>query len=330
MHIVVTGGAGFIGRAVVHELVARGDTVTALVRDPHRAAHLAHERVTLVASDLADKAALQATMRGADAVIHGAGRYRVGLLASEHPAMLDANLGATERVLDAAIAAKVPRIVCVSTVNIFGDTHGAVVDETYRRPATDGFLSWYDETKLRAHEAAQVRIAGGAPIVIAQPGFVYGPNDHSLSSRQLELAHAGKLLYIAFTDLGAAWVHVHDLAGGIVAALDRGRSGEAYVLAGEPRRMGESIATAARIGGHRPPRLIIPTGFLRLIAPLNDRVGHLPMMPTGLREVISASAGVTYWASHDKATRELGFAPRTLEQGIIDTWGAGVTDGGAA
>jgi len=263
-------------------------------------------------------------------VIHAAGSYRVGLKPSERPAMWDANVGATERVLDAAIAANVPRILYVSTVNIFGDTHGAVVDETYRRPKSDGFISWYDETKLRAHEAAEARIATGAPIVIVMPGQVYGPHDHSLASLQLELAHAGKLRYSAFPDLGAAWVHVHDLATGIVAALDRGRPGEAYVLAGEPRRMGESIATAARIGGHRPPRLIIPTGFLRLIAPLNDRVGHLPMMPAGMREVISASAGVTYWASHDKATRELGFEPRTLEQGIADTWAAAVTDEGAA
>ena len=102
---------------------------------------------------------------------------------------------------------------------------------------------------------------------------------------------------------------------------DAGRLGEPYVLAGEPRRLGESIEVAAQIGGHRPPSLHVPTGLLRLIAPLSDRVGHLPMMPTGMREVISAADGVTYWASHDKATRELGFAPRSLEQGIADTWG---------
>ena len=81
-------------------------------------------------------------------------------------------MGSTARTLDAAIAAGVPRIVHVSTVNAFGDTHGKVVDETYRRDRRAGFLSWYDDTKYRAHLVAEARIEAGAPIVIvhARPG----------------------------------------------------------------------------------------------------------------------------------------------------------------
>jgi nucleoside-diphosphate-sugar epimerase len=116
-------------------------------------------------------------------------------------------------------------------------------------------------------------------------------------------------------------VHVHDLADTIVAALDRGRIGEAYSLAGDCRRLGESVAVAARIGGHRPPRLSLPTTLLRVVAPINDRLGGLPGFPANLGEAIRAGDDVTYWASHDKATKELGFSPRSLEQGIADTWG---------
>ena len=195
-----------------------------------------------------------------------------------------------------------------------------IPDESFRRPAGEGFLSWYDETKLRAHEAAEARIAAGAPIVIVQPGQTYGPHDHSLASHQLELACTGRLRYLAFADTGTAWVHVDDLADGIVAALDRGRIGEAYSLAGENLRMAAAIEVAARVGGHRPPRLRVPTGLLRLLAPLNDAVGGLPGVPGNLRETLTASDGVTYWADHAKATRELGFAPRPLEQGVADTW----------
>ena len=319
-HIVVTGGAGFIGRAVVERLVARGDRVTALVRDPAKAGHLG-DQVELVHSDLTDATTLEGAFRGADAVVHGAGFYAVGIPVAEHPAMWDANVGTTERVLDAAIAAGVPRIAYISTINVFGNTHGRIVDETYRRNLDEGFLSYYDETKHRAHEAAETRIGAGAPIVIAMPGQVYGPHDHSLASEQLALAHAGKLRYIAVPDLGCAWVHVHDLADGIVAALDRGRLGESYSLGGDIRRMDRSIAMAARIGGHRPPLLKVPNVLLRIAAPLNDRVGGLPLMPENLKETISAGAGVTYWANHDKASRELGFVARSLEQGIVDTWG---------
>ena len=182
--------------------------MVALVRDPARAAFLAGPAVELVRSDLSDPAALAASMTGADAVVHAAGSYRVGLRPSERPAMWEANVGTTERVLDAAQAAGVPRAVYVSTSNVLGDTHGARPDETYRRPAGAGFLSWYDETKLRAHEAAERRIAAGAPIVIVQPGQIYGPHDHSDASAQLALAHAGRLRYVALGDLGLAWVHV--------------------------------------------------------------------------------------------------------------------------
>ena len=319
--VVVTGGAGFIGRAVIERLGDRGDEIVALVRDPDTARHLVRSGVRLVRSDLEDPGALRATMDGATALIHGAGSYKVGIARSDRPAMWKANVEVTERVLDAAIAAGVPRIAYVSTVNVFGNTHGAVVDETYRRNLDDGFLSWYDETKFRAHEAAEARIAAGAPIVIVQPGQVYGPHDHSVASQQLALAHAGRLPYIGLPDTGLAWVHVHDLADGIVAALDRGRIGEAYALAGECLRFDAAIAIAARVGGHRPPRFALPTSLARMMAPINDVLGGLPGMPANVSETIRAGAGVTYWASHDKASRELGFAPRNLEQGSADTWG---------
>lgn len=111
MRVVVTGGAGFIGRTVVGRLQARGDEVVALVRDPTRASYLLGERVTLVASQLEDVAAIGPLFDGADAVIHGAGSYRIGIGDAERKPMWEANVGATERVLDAAIAAGVPRIV---------------------------------------------------------------------------------------------------------------------------------------------------------------------------------------------------------------------------
>jgi dihydroflavonol-4-reductase len=320
-HIVVTGGAGFIGRAVIERLAARGDHVTALVRDPAKAAHLG-SAAELVRSDLSDGTALTEAFRGADAVIHGAGQYAIGIKPAERPAMWDANVGATERVLDAAIAAA-PRIVYLSTVNVFGDTHGRVADETYRRNLDDGFISYYDETKYRAHEVAEARIANGAPLVVVQPGTVYGPHDHSLAGEQMALAHAGKLRYTALAEFGGAWVHVHDLADGIVAALDRGRPGEAYILAGEMRTLRQAIDMAARIDGHKPPRLNVPTALLKLTAPLNDRVGGLPLMPKNLADTITAADKVTYYASHAKAERELGFTPRSLAQGIEDTWGRG-------
>ena len=168
--VLVTGAAGFIGRAVVRRLRSRGDEVVAIVRDPARAAALEPIGARLLVSDLGSKAAIRDAMAGCDGVVHLAGSYRVGIRPSERPAMYEANVAVTARVLDAAIEAGLPRIVAVSTANVLGDTNGVVVNETHRRDPADGFLSYYDETKVLAHRLAEARIADGAPVLIAMPG----------------------------------------------------------------------------------------------------------------------------------------------------------------
>lgn len=320
MRAFVTGGAGFIGSRVVRQLRARGDEVIAAVRDPARARALADLGCRLEPSDLSSPQTLKGLMAGADAVIHGAGSYRVGIRPSERAAMEDANVGATERVLDAAVAAAIPRIVYISTGNVYGDTHGVLVDESYRRDPAAGFLSAYDKTKFGAHLAAEERIATGAPIVIVLPGQVYGPNDHSEVGAQLRRAHSGRLPYLVLADVGLCFGHVDDIAAGIVGALDHGRTGEAYNVAGAPRRLREGLEIAARLGGQRLPRLTIPTAVLRLGAPLAPYLPGSLGLPPNLAEVISAGDGVTYWLSAAKAQRELGFVARDLEEGLRATF----------
>jgi len=315
--IVVTGAAGFVGGRVASALLERGDEVVALVRDPHRAGHLSAIGAELIESDLSDVARLTEDLRDADGVIHAAGSYRVGISKAERGAMWDANVGTTTRILDAAEAAQTPRIVYVSTVNVFGNTRGEVVDEAFHRDLAAGFLSWYDETKYGAHEVVEQRIAGKAPVVIAIPSQVYGPGDHSAVGEQLRLANLGRLRYLALADVAFGLVHVDDLAAGILAVLDSGGAGESYVLSGPRVRLGEAVALAASIGGHRAPRLRVPTRLLRAIAPVGRLIGR-----QNVRELVSASAGVTYWASSDKAERELGWRARDLERGFRDTFGA--------
>jgi dihydroflavonol-4-reductase len=317
MKVVLTGGAGFVGGAVARNLRERGDDVVALVRDPARATRLTEIGAELVANDLTDATTIAASLAGADAVIHAAGSYRVGITKKERPQMWDANVGTTTRVLDAAAAAGTKRIVYVSTVNIFGNTHRRVVDEGYRRNLVAGFVSYYDETKFRAHEVAEGRLAGGAPIVIVLPSQVYGPGDHSAFGEQLAAAYAGKLPYRAVDDVGVGLVHVDDLAAGIVAALDRGEIGRSYILSGPTTTLGDAIELAAKVGSRKPPRLHVPTGLLRLFAPLGPLIGQ-----PNLREVISASSGVTYWATAARAEQELGFGARPIEDGLRDTFAA--------
>ena len=315
MKVLITGGAGFIGGAVTRQLLVRGDEVVALVRDRNRTSGIEKIGAEVVEDDLSDTARLTAALDGVDALIHAAGSYRIGITKAERGAMWDANVGTTTQILDAAQAATTPRIVYVSTVNTFGNTRGRIVDEMYRRDPGDGFLSWYDETKFGAHEVAEQRIAAGAPVLIAMPGTVIGPGDHSQAGAQLKQAWNGTLPYIGAADLGIAPVHVDDEAAGIVAVLDRGRIGRSYVLAGECIRFITALEIAAKVGGKKLPALRIPNGILRAMAPLGRLIGE-----PNAREIARSSAGVTYWASSQRAKDELGFAPRDPETAIRDTF----------
>ena len=300
MRVFVTGATGFIGGEVVRRLRRRGDEVVALVRSPERAKGLDCE---LVQGDLGDADAIRRGLEGCDAAVHGAAVYQVGVSGKAAAAMRDANVGGTELVLGAALELGTAKVVHVSTVAVFGDTHGQVVDET-SGPASPP-LAVYDETKREAHEVATRLVAAGLPCAIVQPGAVYGPGDPSQLGGTMRRVAAGRMPLIAFADCGLNAVHRDDVADGILLALDRGRAGESYVLGGELTTLGAMAATVARLAGRRAPRTL-PPSLLRAAGRLSP----------SFRDLVASSDGVTYWASDAKARSELGYAPRELEPGL--------------
>jgi dihydroflavonol-4-reductase len=317
----VTGGTGFIGGRLVRKLRERGDEVVALVRSPDRAQSLRELGCELVQGDLSYPEAIRRAMEGCDSVFHVAAVYKVGIPKSEHAAMHDANVRGTEHVLDAASDAGVGRIVYVSTVNVFGNTRGEVVDESYERPGDD-YLSKYDETKYLSHQVARDRIAKGAPIVIVQPGGVYGPGDHSELGNMIDQVRSGKLKMRMFPGTGFNLVHVEDVADGILLAHDKGKVGESYVLGGELSTMGDLVDKVAEIEGRDPPKREMPPALIKLAIPIGPVVGKAMGFPPNLAELIRVSNGVTYWAKDDKARRELGYSPRDLDTGLRETLAA--------
>ena len=313
MKVFVTGATGFVAGTVVTLLLARGDEVRALVRDAARGQILARAGVDLVTGDLADGAALHRGMDGVDAVVHGAAMYEVGIPPSRRPAMFAANVTGTEHVLEAALDVGVRRVAYISTVAVFGNTQGQVVDETYTR--TGPFTSYYEETKVQAHEIALQLAARGLPVSIAQPGGVYGPGDTSGMGGLMRDFVRGRLPFVPFADTGLNFVHVEDVARGIVLVLDHGQVGQGYVLGGEIARVADAFAALARITDRDLPRLRLPYALLQL--------GSL--VRPGLREVVTSSKGVTFWASDARAKSELGYSSRPLEAGLRDTYGGAAT-----
>ena len=322
MRIFLTGGTGFIGGRVAAKLRERGDDVVALVRSPDKAAKLRELGCELAEGDLSDIGAIGRGLEGAEACIHAAAIYKVGIPKKERQPMYDSNVTGTENVLDAAIEAGVSRIVYVSTVAVFGNTNEQTVDETYQRDESEGFLSCYDETKYRSHQIAKDRIAKGAPIVIVQPGGVYGPGDHSEIGNFIDQTRTGKLRAKAFPEVGLSFVYVDDVADGILRALDRGKIGESYILAGQNGRMDDVIEKTAELTGKKAPKATLPVPLMKLSAPLGPVLGPLMGFPPNFREAIKTSDGVTWWVKDDKARRELGYEPRDLETGLKETLAA--------
>ncbi|HEX6061721.1 MAG TPA: NAD-dependent epimerase/dehydratase family protein [Candidatus Limnocylindria bacterium] len=305
MRVFATGTTGFLGSVIAEQLRARGDTVVQLVRDPAKAELLKKTGRDVVIGDLADPDALRRGCEGCDAVVHAGAIYEVGITEPRRVDMYKANVEGTEAVLGAALAVGVPKAVHVSSIVVFGNTQGTVVDETYQR--ADGYTSYYDETKTLAHRVAEGFNPKGLPVVIAQPGQIYGPGDHSGIGALFRRAAAGKLPVLTFGDLGLSFVHVADVAAGILLLLDRGRAGQSYVLGGDAVRLREAIQILASLAGKPAPRFDVPPSILRFAARLRPEVA----------EVVKSADGVTFWASDAKARAELGYSSRTLREGLV-------------
>ncbi len=316
MKAFVTGATGFLGGRLVSLLRERGDDVVALVRDPKRAERVQALGCSLVVGDLSDVSTLRNAIDGCDSVFHLAGDFRLGILKREREQMRATNVEGTANVLAAAREVGVSRIVYASTIAAFGDTQTAVVDETFERDVADGFTSTYDETKFRAHEIALDHIDQGAPIVIVQPGAVYGPNDHSDIGNQILLAGKGELFALMLTNLGINLVHVDDVANGMILAHDKASVGRCYVLGGENVRLIEAMRIAADASGKRLPRITLPPAVIKAIAPVGPYVAPRLGYPPNLNELVRAGATATYWASSSRAERELGYTAVPLEVGI--------------
>lgn len=317
MRAFITGATGFVGGHLAAKLVARGDDVVALVRSPDKAGELTRLGVAIVEGDLSSTDVMTEAMGGCDACFHVAAGYKVGVFEDGCRAMHEANITGTENVLNAATTAEIRRIVYVSTIGYYGNTHGSVVDETFTRTEKD-WLTCYDETKYKAHEVADRYITGGTPVLIAQPGGIYGPGDTSDLSLLIDRVKKGWLKFSLMPGVGFNFVHVDDVVDGLLLIHDKGRVGERYNLGGELATLGDLISKVAILAGRKPPKRELPLGIIkRSIGPWRY-LAPLLGFPPNLRELITASDGVTYWATDEKARSELGYSPRTLDVGLPD------------
>jgi dihydroflavonol-4-reductase len=316
MKAFITGGTGFIGQRVIKKLLQRQYEVYALARSAQSAVMLSAMGCTVVEGDITDMESMRAGMAGSDVVFHIAAWYKIG--AADWLEAETINVSGTRKVLRLAHELNIPKIIYTSTVAVFGDTHGQLVDENFYQGGP--FLSEYARTKWLAHyKVALPLIEQGAPIIIVLPGGVYGPGDTSQVAELMRLFYRG-MPALPGPETMLTYAHVDDIAEGHLLALDKGQAGESYILAGPAIPLGEMVDFWSHLTGKPAPLLRIPARFLKLFAPLVGAVeGVLPLPPTVSRESINI-LGASYIARSDKARAQLGWQTRPLHTGMLETF----------
>ncbi len=316
MKYFVTGATGFIGGRVARQLFASSHEVIALVRSKLKAQDLVNAGIEIAEGDITDKESMRKPMTGVNGVFHIAAWYKVG--AKDKSVAEKINVEGTRNVLEMMKELKIPKGVYTSTLAVFSDTAGRVVDETYR--FTGEHLSEYDRTKWQAHyEVAEPLIKAGLPLVIVQPGVNYGPGDTSAIGDVLRQYLRGKLPMVP-DKVAYCWAHVDDTARGHLQAMEKGRVGESYIIAGPPCTLIDALGIAEKITGIPAPGMHPSPGMMRAMAGVMGVVETIIPLPEQYSaETLRVSAGATYLGSSAKAERELGFKARPLEEGLRET-----------
>ena len=314
MKYFITGATGFIGGRLARQLREAGHEVVAIVRSPEKAKDLFEIGVVLHKGDVTEKESMRRPMTGVDGVFHVAGWYKVG--ARDKSQAYTINVEGTRNVLELMKELKIPKGVYTSTLAVNSDTHGVEVDESYH--FTGRHIAVYDQTKADAHDIAVKMIAEGLPLIIVQPGLVYGPGDTS-SVRTSFIQYLKKQLPVMPMQTAFSWAHVDDIARAHWLAMEKGKVGENYYICGPTHTFINGLKIAKEITGVRLP-MAVPAGMIRMMASmmyLFDKFIPVPESYTG--EGLRVVAGITYIATNNKAKRELGYNPRPLKEGLTET-----------
>ena len=323
MKYFVTGATGFLGGRVARQLLAAGHQVITVARTPEKAQDLAARGVAVYRGDITEKESLCTPMIDVDGVFHIAGWYKVD--ARDKRPAIPINVDGTRYVLELMRELEIPKGVYTSTLAVFSDTHGRVPDETYR---DDGpWLTEYDYSKWLAHDqVALPMIEAGLPLVIVQPGVIYGPGDTSLI-HQTWVSYLRRRLPVAAQRTAFSWGHVDDTARGHFLAMERGVSGQTYIIAGPVHTLIEALGIAEWITGIPAPRIHPSPGLIRVMAARMRPIEALIALPESYTpEGLRTIAGVTYLGSNAKAKRALGFTVRSLEEGLRETLASEMLD----
>ena len=318
MKILVTGGGGFLGQAIVRRLLARGDTVAVLNRSRYR--ELESQGVVCHQGDIAEPTSVHSAAEGCDAIIHVAARAGPGLRARdfERP-----NVDGTRNVLAACAAHGIRCLVHTSSPSVVhagGDLEGA--DESLPYPRR--FHAPYPETKARAERLVLAANGPELKTCALRPHLIWGPGDNQLVPRLIEKNRSGRLRLPA-PDKKIDTVFIDNAALAHVLALDNltgsgSAAGQAYFISnGEPMANGEIIAKLLRASGEQPRIRAVPYPLALAVAAAVEGLWRLTRRgddPPLSRFVVNHLA-TAHWFDLTAARRDLGYEPEvSIDEGL--------------
>ena len=321
---LVTGATGLLGNNVVRQLVDRGATVRVLARPGSSRGDkaLAGLPVERIEAALDDDAGLDRAVAGSGVVVHSAAVVHIGWKRLDE--MRQVNVEGARRVAAAARRAGA-RLVHVSAIDALGrNTDGRPTDE--ETPPGGWIECPYVVTKREAEAAVLAEVDRGLDAVIVNPVYMLGPWDWKPSSGRM-LLQVGRGKGILAPPGANDFVDVRDVAAGIMAAVDRGRTGRRYILGGHRRTYLEAWRCFASITGRRPPLGTAGPGVLHVAGWCGDLVARVTGREPDVNSAAIGMALLAHVTSCRRAEAELGYTYRPLEQTVTDAWNWFVANG---
>ena len=308
--VLVTGASGFVGWHVAKLLTEKGWRVRALVRPASQLRELDVERVD---GDLRDAGSLERAVEGCSAVFHVAADYR---LWTKHPDdMYRSNVEGTKNLLLAARRNGVERVVYTSTVGCIGFEDGKLADEN-SLVTLEQMAGHYKRSKFMAELEALRFAREGFPVVIVNPTAPVGDHDFKPTPTGKTIVDFLKGAMPAYLDTGLNLVDVRSVAAGHLLALEQGKTGERYVLGCENLTLRQILERIGAQSNRRAPKIRIPYAVAYVAALASTGWAELSGQPPRVPLEAVRMAGKKMWVSSDKAKRELGYEPTSVDAAL--------------
>jgi dihydroflavonol-4-reductase len=312
----VTGASGLVGGNLAEILLGAGHAVRGTRRGSTRIEHLSDLAIEWADAALDDRDGLARAFTGCDVVFHCAAM--IDVRKDVTPELEATNVGGTENVIAAVRAARVPRLVHVSSNVAIGlSDDGAPIDETAPwNFEAHGLADGYAITKRAAEDRVHAAVADGLDAVIVNPTWMCGPRDARPTAKLLLDLATRKVP--GWTSGYNNFVDVRDVCRGMIAAWQRGRRGERYILGGADMTYRDMMRLVAKVAGVAPPRMYMPRLAARVVGWMGDRSEKKGKKPLANSTQVRYAYSDRFRFTSAKAERELGYTVGPFEDAVKD------------